>query len=282
MTDQEKQDHDPSEQPLVAHLVELRDRILRSLLVILIIFLALFAFANDIYQFVSAPLTSIMPEGTQMIATDVTSPFFAPFKLTLFVAFALAMPFILHQAWAFIAPGLYQNEVRIALPILLSSILLFYLGIAFAYFVVLDLAFSFFTTIGPENVAIMTDISRYLDFVLLIFFAFGITFEIPVATVLLIISGVVEPQDLAKKRPYIIVGCFAVGMVLTPPDPFTQSLLAVPMWMLFEIGVIAGRLLKRKAEEAEEAEEEKESGEAETGPDTGSSEKTETDKSDKT
>lgn len=274
MTDQEQQEHDPKEQPLVAHLVELRDRILRSLLVILIIFLALFAFANDIYQFVASPLTDIMPEGTQMIATDVTSPFFAPFKLTLFTAFALAMPFILHQAWAFIAPGLYKNEVRLALPILLSSIVLFYLGIAFAYFVVLDLAFSFFTTIGPENVAIMTDISRYLDFVLLIFFAFGITFEIPVATVLLIISGAVEPQDLAKKRPYIIVGCFAVGMVLTPPDPFTQSLLAVPMWLLFEIGIIAGRLLKRKAEEAEEAEKAEETEEPETGADTESTDKT--------
>ena len=256
MTDQEQQEHDSSEQPLVAHLVELRDRILRSLLVVLIIFLALFAFSNDIYQFVSAPLTSIMPEGAQMIATDVTSPFFAPFKLTLFTALILGMPFILHQAWAFIAPGLYKNEIRIALPILLSSIVLFYCGIAFAYFVVLDLAFGFFTTIGPENVAIMTDISRYLDFVLLIFFAFGITFEIPVATVLLVVSGVVEPDDLAKKRPYIIVGCFVVGMVLTPPDPFTQSLLAVPMWLLFEIGIIAGRILKRRTEAAEEAAEE--------------------------
>lgn len=256
MTDQEQQEHDSSEQPLVAHLIELRDRILRSLLVVLIIFLALFAFSNDIYQFVSAPLTSIMPEGAQMIATDVTSPFFAPFKLTLFTALILGMPFILHQAWAFIAPGLYKNEIRIALPILLSSIVLFYCGIAFAYFVVLDLAFGFFTTIGPENVAIMTDISRYLDFVLLIFFAFGITFEIPVATVLLVVSGVVEPDDLAKKRPYIIVGCFVVGMVLTPPDPFTQSLLAVPMWLLFEIGIIAGRILKRRTEAAEEAAEE--------------------------
>lgn len=251
MTDQEQQD--PTEQPLVAHLMELRDRILRSLLVVVIIFLALFAFSNDIYEFVSAPLTSIMPEGTQMIATDVTSPFFAPFKLTLFTALIIAVPFILHQAWAFISPGLYKNEIRIALPILLSSIVLFYCGIAFAYFVVLDLAFGFFTTIGPENVAIMTDISRYLDFVLLIFFAFGITFEIPVATVLLIVSGVVEPDDLVKKRPYIIVGCFVVGMILTPPDPFTQSLLAVPMWMLFEIGIVAGRLLKRRSESAEEA-----------------------------
>lgn len=249
---------DQNEQPLVAHLIELRDRILRSLLLVVLIFLALFAFSNDIYVFVSAPLTSVMPEGTQMIATDVTSPFFAPFKLTLFAALLLSMPFILHQAWAFIAPGLYQNEIKIALPILVSSILLFYCGIAFAYYVVLDLAFGFFTTIGPENVAIMTDISRYLDFVLLIFFAFGITFEIPVATVLLILSGVIEPKDLAQKRPYIIVGCFVVGMVLTPPDPFTQSLLAIPMWMLFEVGLIAGRMLlktRRKAEaEAEAAE----------------------------
>lgn len=241
--------HDPKEQPLVSHLIELRDRILRSLLVVLVIFLALFAFSNEIYQFVSEPLTNIMPEGTQMIATDVTSPFFAPFKLTLLVAFFLAIPFILHQAWAFIAPGLYKNEIRVAFPILVSSVVLFYCGVAFSYFVVLDLAFRFFTTIGPENVAVMTDISRYLDFVLLIFFAFGLTFEIPVATVLLILSGIVEPQDLGKKRPYIIVACFVIGMLLTPPDPFTQSMLAIPMWMLFEVGIIAGRILKGKQKE---------------------------------
>ena len=251
MTEQQ-QDHDPKEQPLVSHLVELRDRLLKSLLVILVIFLALFAFRNDIYQFVAAPLTDLLPEGAQLIATDVTSPFFAPFKLTLFLSMILAMPFLLHQAWAFIAPGLYQNEIKIAFPILVSSIILFYCGIAFAYYVVLGLAFAFFTTVGPENVAIMTDISRYLDFVLLIFFAFGITFEIPVATVLLILSGVVDPEDLVKKRPYIIVGCFIVGMVLTPPDPFTQSLLAVPMWMLFEVGIMAGRILKRRGAAAEE------------------------------
>lgn len=244
--EEEEKADDPKEQPLVSHLIELRDRILRSILVILVIFLALFAFSNDIYEFVSAPLTSIMPEGTQMIATDVTSPFFAPFKLTLLVAFFVAIPYVLHQAWAFIAPGLYQNETRIALPILLSSIVLFYCGVAFSYFVVLDLAFRFFTTIGPENVAVMTDISRYLDFVLLIFFAFGITFEIPVATVLLILSGVVEPKDLSKKRPYVIVGCFVIAMILTPPDPFTQSMLAVPMWMLFEVGLIAGSILRGK------------------------------------
>lgn len=259
MAEEEKL-HDPKEQPLVAHLIELRDRILRSLLVILVIFLALFAFANDIYEFVSAPLQNLLPEGTQMIATEVTSPFFAPFKLTLVAAVFIAMPFILHQIWAFIAPGLYKHEIRIAFPILLSSILLFYVGIAFAYFIVLDLAFAFFTTVGPESVAIMTDISRYLDFVLLIFFAFGIAFEIPVATVLLIMTGVVTPKALAKKRPYVLVGCFVIGMILTPPDPFTQSMLAVPMWLLFELGIWAGRLFYREKGEPEPEEEEEPSG----------------------
>ena len=248
-----EQDQDHKEQPLVAHLMELRDRILRSLLIVLVIFLALFAFANEIYEFVAAPLLELLPEGSQMIAIDVTSPFFAPFKLTLVVSLFLAMPFILHQFWAFIAPGLYQNEIRVAMPILLSSIVLFYVGVAFAYYVVFDLAFAFFTSVGPESISIQTDIKSYLDFVLLLFFAFGLTFEIPVATLLLISTGVTTPDSLAKKRPYIIVGCFVVGMVLTPPDPFTQSMLALPMWLLFESGIVAGRLFYSKKAEEEEA-----------------------------
>ncbi|MDT8397569.1 MAG: twin-arginine translocase subunit TatC [Pseudomonadales bacterium] len=235
--------NDAKEQPLIEHLLELRDRILRSLLMVAVIFLSLFAFSNDIYTFVSAPLTQVLPEGARMIATQVTSPFFAPFKLTLVVSVFLAIPFLLHQAWAFISPGLYKNEISIAFPILLSSVILFYLGVAFAYYVVFGFIFAFFTSVGPSDVTIMTDISSYLDFVLALFFAFGLTFEIPVATVLLIFSGVTTPADLSKKRPYVIVCCFVVGMLLTPPDPISQSMLAIPMWMLFEVGILAGRLL---------------------------------------
>lgn len=246
-----EQPENDQEQPLVQHLIELRDRLLRALLVILVIFLGLFYFANDIYTFVSAPLQALLPENSTMIATEVASPFLTPFKLTLFVSLFLAMPFLLFQVWSFIAPGLYQREKRIAIPILISSILLFYAGIAFAYFVVFPLIFGFFTSIGPSNVTIMTDIGSYLDFVMKLFFAFGLAFEIPVATVLLILAGIVSPQGMAQKRPYVIVGCFVFGMLLTPPDVLSQALLAVPMWMLFELGLVFGRILKSpKAEEA--------------------------------
>lgn len=231
------------EQPLISHLVELRQRLMRSVLAVLLIFLALFYFANDLYLFVSAPLTALLPEGTSMIATDVTSPFFAPFKLAMVVSLGLAMPYILHQAWSFIAPGLYNNEKKLAIPLLLSSIVLFYAGIAFAYFVVFPLIFGFFTSVGPDNVEIMTDISSYLNFVLKLFFAFGITFEIPIATLLLIRSGVVSADSLASKRAYVVVVCFIFGMLLTPPDIISQSLLAIPMWLLFELGLFMSRLL---------------------------------------
>jgi sec-independent protein translocase protein TatC len=248
-------DHSDQEQPLIAHLVELRQRLLYSVLAILVIFLGLFYFANDLYTWVSAPLTALLPEGTSMIATDVTSPFFAPFKLTLVVSAFIAMPFLLHQAWSFIAPGLYKHEKRLAVPLLISSILLFYLGIAFAYFVVFPIIFGFFTSVGPENIAVMTDISSYLNFVLKLFFAFGIVFEIPVATLLLLWSGVVTVKSLKQKRAYVIVGCFVLGMLLTPPDIISQSLLAVPMWLLFELGILLGAILVRKpAEMADENE----------------------------
>ena len=231
------------EQPLISHLVELRQRLMRAVLAVFILFLALFYFANDLYLFISAPLTALLPEGTSMIATDVTSPFFAPFKLTLVAAIGLAMPYILHQIWSFISPGLYANEKRLAIPLLISSILLFYAGIAFAYFVVFPLIFGFFTSIGPENVAVMTDISSYLNFVLKLFFAFGLAFEIPIATLLLIKSGAISAKDLAAKRAYVIVVCFVFGMLLTPPDVISQSLLAVPMWLLFEVGLFMSRFL---------------------------------------
>ncbi len=240
------------EQPLISHLVELRQRLMRSVLAVFILFLALFYFANDLYLFISAPLTALLPEGTSMIATDVTSPFFAPFKLTLVAAIALAMPYILHQIWSFISPGLYANEKKLAIPLLISSIILFYAGIAFAYFVVFPLIFGFFTSVGPENVAVMTDISSYLNFVLKLFFAFGLAFEIPIATLLLIKSGAISAKDLASKRAYVVVVCFIFGMLLTPPDVISQSLLAVPMWLLFEVGLFLSRFLVLNNEESDE------------------------------
>ena len=242
------------EQPLVQHLLELRNRILRAVVVVLVIFLGLFYFANDIYAFVSQPLRAYLPEGATMIATEVASPFLTPFKLTLVVSIFLAVPFILHQAWGFISPGLYQHEKKLAIPLLVSSVLLFYAGAAFAYYVVFPLVFGFFTSVGPEDVAIMTDINRYLDFVLKMFFAFGIAFEIPVATVLLVASGVTTVDSLKTKRPYIVVGCFVVGMLLTPPDVISQSLLAIPMWLLFEGGIIFSRLVEKNAKEREQQE----------------------------
>lgn len=234
-------------QPLVAHLIELRNRLLIAVVAILVAFLALFPFSNKLYSWLSEPLRAFLPEGASMIATEVASPFFAPLKLTMVVAVFLAIPVVLYQMWSFIAPGLYRNEKRLAIPLLASSVLLFYLGAVFAYFVVFPLVFGFFTAAGPTEVQIMTDISSYLDFVLKMFFAFGLAFEIPIATVLLILSGVTTPDALAEKRPYVIVGCFFVGMLLTPPDLISQTLLAVPMWLLFEVGIVCGRIAARRA-----------------------------------
>src|SRR5690606_15696189 len=243
------------EMPLVSHLTELRTRLLRCVIAILLIFAALFYFAQDIYALVAAPLRAYLPAGATMIATGVASPFLTPFKLTLVVSLFLGMPIVLQQIWGFIAPGLYQREKRIAVPLLVSSILLFYAGMAFAYFVVFPIMFGFFASVTPEGVAMMTDIGQYLDFVLTLFFAFGVAFEIPIATFLLIWVGIVDVDTLRKSRPYVIVGCFIVGMFLTPPDVFSQVLLAVPMWMLFEVGVFFGAMVKRQTAEAEEAEE---------------------------
>ena len=231
--------------PLVAHLTELRDRLLRALLAILIVFIGLFPFANEIYTFVSEPLRALLPEGATMIATEVASPFLTPFKLTLFAAIFLAIPYVLYQLWSFVAPGMYRQEKKLAIPLLISSVGLFYAGAAFAYFVVFPLIFAFFTSVGPEDITIMTDINSYLDFVLKLFFAFGLAFEIPIAAVLMIWAGITTPEQLAKKRPYIIIGCFVFGMLLTPPDIISQSLLAIPMWILFEFGVFFGRFVRR-------------------------------------
>jgi sec-independent protein translocase protein TatC len=236
------------EQSLLEHLTELRDRLLRMVMAVLILFLALFPFSEEIFSTVARPLLALMPEGTSMIATSVTSPFLVPFKLVLLLAVLLAVPYLLHQIWAFVAPGLYSHEKRLAGPLLVSSVALFYCGIGFAYFVVFPLLFKFFIMVAPEGVAVMTDIGQFLDFVIAIFFAFGIAFEVPVATFLLVLAGATTPQQLAKKRPYIIVAAFVIGMVLTPPDVISQSLLAVPMWGLFEIGLLMSRLFIKSSE----------------------------------
>lgn len=235
-----------AEQPLISHLVELRTRLLRSITAILVVFLALIYFSNNIYDFVAQPLLSQLPEGTSMIATDVATPFLTPIKLTLVVSFFVAIPYLLYQAWAFIAPGLYQHERRLIMPLVVSSALLFYAGMAFAYYVVFPLVFGFFTSTAPAGVTVATDIASYLDFVLTLFFAFGVAFEIPVATILLCWTGVTTPQNLKEKRPYVVVGVFVVGMLLTPPDVFSQTLLAIPMWALWEIGLFFARFYVKK------------------------------------
>jgi sec-independent protein translocase protein TatC len=236
------------EQPFVAHLLELRDRLLRVLASIVVIFLCLFPFANSIYIYVATPLMSHMPEGTSMIATGVAAPFLTPFKLTLMASVFLSMPFILYQFWAFVAPGLYRHEKRLVMPLLVSSTILFYLGMLFAYYVVFPLIFAFFIGTTPDGVAMMTDISQYLDFVLTLFFAFGLAFEVPIATIVLVWMGVTTPENLASKRPYVIVGAFVLGMLLTPPDVISQTLLAFPMWILFELGLQASKLFIRSPE----------------------------------
>jgi len=233
------------EQPFLSHLVELRDRLLRMVVAILLVFLVLFPFANEIYTFVAEPIRAQLPAGSQMIATQVASPFLTPFKLTLVVAVFVAMPYLLYQLWAFVAPGLYTHEKRLALPLLASSIVLFYLGMVFAYFVVFPLVFGFFTSVTPDGVAQMPDIAFYLEFVLKLFFAFGIAFEIPIATILLVAAGATTPRALAQKRPYVIVGVFVAGMLLTPPDVISQTLLAIPMWLLYELGIFFSRFFVR-------------------------------------
>lgn len=235
-----------AEQPLISHLVELRSRLLRSVMAILLVFVVLIYFSNNIYDFIAQPLLSQLPAGTSMIATDVATPFITPIKLTLMVSFFVAIPYLLFQAWAFIAPGLYQHERRLIMPLVVSSALLFYMGMAFAYYVVFPLVFGFFTSTAPTGVTVATDIASYLDFVLTLFFAFGVAFEIPVATILLCWTGVTTPQSLREKRPYVIVGVFVVGMLLTPPDVFSQTLLAIPMWALWELGLFFARFYVRK------------------------------------
>jgi sec-independent protein translocase protein TatC len=239
-----KHDDEPgAEQPFISHLIELRDRLIHALVAVGLAFLVLFPFSNAIYTYVAHPLMAQLPAGSTMIATEVATPFLTPFRLSLVAAVFVAMPYLLYQLWAFVAPGLYRHEKRLAVPLLVSSIVLFYVGVAFAYYVVFPLIFAFLIGTAPDGVAVMTDIAKYLDFVLALFFAFGLAFEIPVATVLVVVAGFVTPEQLAGKRPYVIVGAFVIGAFLTPPDVFSQTLLAVPMWLLFEVGIYFSRLV---------------------------------------
>jgi len=256
MTDKNSPDQLELEQPFVSHLIEMRDRLLRVVLVVGLLFLVLYPFANTLYTLLAEPLLAYMPQGSQMISTKPAGTFFAPMKLVLMLSIFAGMPFILYQAWAFVAPGLYTHEKRFALPLLASSIALFYSGMAFAYYVVFPLMFKFFISVAPAGVEVATDISEYLDFVLKIFFAFGVAFEVPIATILIVWAGFTTPEALSGKRPYVIVGAFVIGMLLTPPDIISQTLLALPMWVLFELGVIFSRHFVRRADDDEEEEEE--------------------------
>jgi sec-independent protein translocase protein TatC len=228
---------------LLSHLMELRNRLLKMVITVLVLFVCLVPFADTLFTLVAEPLMARLPEGTSMIATQVASPFLTPFKLSLAIAVFLAMPMLLYQGWAFVAPGLYKHERRLVLPLMVSSIFLFYAGVAFAYYVVFPLMFGFFTAVAPTGVAVMTDISAYLDFVLALFFAFGFAFEVPVATVLAVWAGFTTPAKLGQKRPYVLLGAFVLGMLLTPPDIISQTLLAVPVYILFEAGIIMARVM---------------------------------------
>ncbi len=239
------QDHVTKEEahtPLLNHLIEARKRLIFTLLSIIIIFLALYPFANQLYHFLALPLMQHLPRGSRIIATAVATPFLTPLKLTLILSALIAIPFILYQLWSFIAPGLYRKEKHVAWPLLIASTALFYIGIAFAYWVVFPLVFGFFTTVGPNNITVMPDMGLYLNFCLKLFFAFGLAFEVPILTLLLIKSGIVSAKQLSTKRPYIIVVAFIIGMLLTPPDIISQVLLALPIWLLYEIGILLSRI----------------------------------------
>jgi sec-independent protein translocase protein TatC len=234
-------------QPLMAHLLELRNRLLRVFIVVLVVFAILFPFSESLYLYISEPLRDFLPSTSTMIATEITSPFLTPFKLALVTAMFISMPYILFQLWAFVAPALYKQEKKIALPLFCASVVLFYTGMAFAYYLVFPLVFLFFTSVAPEGISVMPDIRAYLDFVLKLFMAFGLSFQIPIAVVILSWLGTVDPNKLATKRPYVFVLCFIVGMLLTPPDIISQALLAIPMWLLFEVGILFGRMVSNKS-----------------------------------
>lgn len=238
-------------QPLLAHLIELRTRLVRVLIGLLVLFLGLFHWSGDIYHLLALPLMKVLPVGAHMIATDVTTPFFVPMKVTMMVAFVLALPNTLYQVWAFVAPGLYAHEKRLIVPLIVSSVLLFVAGMAFAYFLVFPVIFGFMSSVTPEGVSMMTDIDNYLSFVLGMFLAFGITFEVPVVVILLVRFGIVEIAKLKEARPYVIVGAFVIAAVVTPPDVLSQIMLAVPLWLLYELGIVlAAWLVKPVAKDA--------------------------------
>ena len=235
----------------ISHLVELRDRLLRAILAVLLVFLCLFPWAKDLYALLAQPLLAVLPTGGQMIATDVVGVFLVPVKVAMLVAFVIALPYVLYQIWAFVAPGLYTHEKRLVVPLIFTSTLLFIAGMAFAYFLVFPIVFKFMASIAPEGVAWMTDIEKYLSFALTTFVAFGVTFEVPVAVVLLVHMNVVTVQKLKEIRPYVIVGAFVVGAIFTPPDVISQLLLAVPLWVLYELGIlVAATMIRRKPEAA--------------------------------
>jgi sec-independent protein translocase protein TatC len=233
------------EETFISHLIEMRDRLLRAVLAVVVLFIALFPWAQDLYALLAKPLLEALPQGGQMIATEVTTPFFVPIKVTLMTAFLLALPWVFYQAWAFIAPGLYQHEKRLGVPLVIASVVLFLLGMAFAYFLVFPVVFGFIVGVAPEGVAVMTDIGKYLDFVITLFLAFGITFEVPVAVVLLVKMGMVSTAKLREIRPYVIVGAFVIGAIFTPPDVISQFMLAVPLWILYELGIVVAGLVTR-------------------------------------
>jgi len=234
-----------AEGTLISHLLELRDRLIKALLGVGLIFVPCMMYANDIFSYVSQPLQERLPKGATLIATSVMSPFTTPFKLSFFIAAFIAMPWILYQLWSFVAPGLYRHEKRFAVPLLVSAILLFYVGVLFAYFFVFPVMFSFFASTTPKGVSMMTDINSYLDFVLVMFFAFGAAFEVPIAVVLLVLTGIVKLEKLRENRGYVLLGIFIFAAMLTPPDAVSQSILAVPMYLLYEGGLLMARVLQR-------------------------------------
>jgi sec-independent protein translocase protein TatC len=244
---------DGVQETFLSHLIELRTRLMRSIIAVVVVLLALFPFAKQIYAFLAMPLLRVLPQGATMIATDVTGTFLVPLKVTLMAAFLIALPFVIYQAWAFVAPGLYQHEKRLVLPVLVSSVFFFLVGMSFAYFVVFPVAFGFFAGYTPAGVQMMTDIDKYLSFVLTMFIAFGITFETPVVVVVLVRLGVVPLAKLKSARPYVIVGAFVVGAVFTPPDVISQCLLAVPLWLLYELGLLLARFVGTPARKEEQA-----------------------------
>jgi sec-independent protein translocase protein TatC len=255
MADNDYQHNDPPEElpeaSLMSHLLELRSRLLKAVGAVLAVFLCLLPFTQTVFEAVARPLMSQLPKGATMIATQVASPFLTPFKASFYVAILLAIPIVIYQIWAFVAPGLYRREKRLAVPLLISSVVLFYVGVSFAYWVIFPIMFGFFATAAPAGVQVMTDINSYLDFVLVLFIAFGVAFEVPVATVLLVLTGIVGIDALTRNRQYVFLGAFVVGMLLTPPDVFSQTLLAIPMYLLYEAGIVMARFLSQQSAASE-------------------------------